>query len=438
MEESAGNHRHHSRHSRKNILGDFLQKIFGGGSVPPQQAGYAVKEPASASHVSPAEPVPASNESLSESDSPVRKHSRKKRNPLDAWLMRKLERLADKMETRRERRNKRRYLRATMKRHRRENKSRTNIFKSLYKKYFERKSRPYGYYTLEGADKEKLELRRQRKRLAFFSINSAILYVLTYLIAYLTYQIAVMFAASRYGINSVLLFYEVFFPVGNYSDKWNSFNIIIITFAGPLISIIMGTIYLLLYVRKDRITGLRKLFYFWLGFHSVNFFLGAFIGGVITKQGFGYVIEWMFLPTVVKFGLSIVCLFTLGLIAFYYAIYFMESSGSFFWTKKSNRMIYLLFSGFIPWVAGTLFIFLLKFTHKIPQHENILVYDSIIYASMFFVIAGMFVNFRSQPMFDKTTKREGRRINWVYLVILLGLVIIFRLGLNTGLYYLPS
>jgi hypothetical protein len=438
MEESAGNHRHHSRHPKKSILSDFLQKIFGGSTPLSQQTGNASQEPAPVNNEPPAAPSPPGHESFQESPPTPRQHTHKKRNPLDAWLMRRLERLADKMETRRERRNKRRYLRATMRRHRKENKSRTNIFKSIYKKYFERKSKPYGYYTLEGSDKEKQELKRQRKRLVFFSINSVILFVLTYLIAYLTYQIAVMFVASRYGINSVLLFYEVFFPIGNYSDKWNSFNIIIITFAGPLISIIMGTIYLLLYVRKDRITGLRKLFYFWLGFHSVNFFLGGFLGGVITQQGFGYVIEWMFLPTVIKFGLSIVCLFTLGLIGFYYATYFMESSGSFFWTKKSNRLIYLLFSGFLPWVGGTIFIFLLKFTHKIPQHENILVYDSIIYATMFFVIAGMFVNFRSQPMFDKTTKREGRRINWVYLVILVGLVIIFRLGLNSGLYYLPS
>jgi len=73
-----------------------------------------------------------------------------------------------------------------------------------------------------------------------------------------------------------------------------------------------------------------------------------------------------------------------------------------------------------------------------PQHENILVYDSIIYATMFFSIAGMFVNFKAQPMFDKTTKREGRRINWIYLVILLGLLVIFRLGLNSGFYWLPS
>ena len=215
-------------------------------------------------------------------------------------------------------------------------------------------------------------------------------------------------------------------------------NIIVITFAGPLISVILGTVYLLFYVRKPGITGLKKLFFFWLGFHSVNFFLGAFVGGVITQQGFGYVIAWMFLPTVIKFGLSIICLFALGLIGYFYAGFFLETSGSFFWTRKSNRLVFLFFSCFLPWAGGSLFLFLLKYPRVLPQHENIVIYDSIICATMFFAIAGMFANFKAQPLFDKSVRKEGRRINWIYLVILLGLLVIFRLGLNSGFYYLPS
>jgi hypothetical protein len=423
MAESGRHHRHRSHQSWSNILKDFFRKIFGGAGPSSQQTGSTGDK--SAFSAVPSDPG---------------KKPRKRKNPVKAWIMHRLEKLADRLEARRERRRKARFHREMKKRHRKERRSRTNIFKTFYQKYFKPKPHGYGYgySTGEGPDKEKLELKRQRRRLAFFSINSVVLFVLTYLIAYLTYQLAVMIAASRYGINSILLFYEVFFPVGNYSDKWNSFNIIIITFLGPLVSVILGSVYLLLYVRQERIMGLKKLFYFWLGFHSINFFLGAFIGGVITQQGFGYVIAWMFLPTVIKFGLSIICLFTLGLIGFFYTMYFMESSGSFFWTSKSNRLIFLLFSSFLPWLGGSIFIFLLKYPRVLPQHENIVVYDSIIYASMFFVIAGMFANFKAQPVFDKTTRKEGRRINWIYLVILLGLLVIFRLGLNTGLYYLPN
>lgn len=439
MEESGEHHRHRSHHSKLNFLNDFFQKIFGGNTPSDQKTGTSEEaSKAGEDEIPLTNSLPDNNKSVSESQPAPTKKTRRRHNPVNSYVIHQLEKLADRLEVRREQNRKRRFLREMKKRHRKERKKRTNIFQTLYKKYFERKTRGYSYYSAEGPEKEKQELKRQRRRLAFFSINSVIIFILAYLIAYLTYQLAVMLAASRYGINSILLFYEVFFPIGNYSDKWNSFNIIIITFAGPLISVILGSVYLLVYVRQQRISGLKKLFYFWLGFHSINLFLGTFVGGVITQQGFGYVIAWMFLPTVVKFGLSIICLFALGLIGFFYTIYFMESSGSFFWTKKINRLLYLFFSGALPWAAGSIFIFLLKYPRVIPQHENILVYDSISYVTMFFVIAGMFLNFKAQPVFDKTTKREGRRINWVYLVILLGLLVIFRLGLNTGLYYLPS
>ncbi len=374
---------------------------------------------------------------LDYTSSEPRRKKRKRRNKIRSYFSRRLERLADRMEMRREMKNKRRFMRDMRRRQRKEQRTQF-AFVKFFKKLFEAKSREYGYYSTEGIDKEKQELKRQQLRLAFFSINSFILFVLSYIIVYLTYQMAVMFAASRYGINSILLYYEVFFPIGNYSDKWTSLNIIIITFAGPLISAIMGSIYLLYYVRKETTAGLKKLFFLWLGFHSVNFFLGAFVGGMVTQQGFGYVIAWMFLPTVIKFAFAMLCLFGLGLLGYVFTQYFLEASGSFFWTNESNRIFYLLFAGVAPWVLGTLLLFIIKFPKVVPQHENIVIYDTIINMCLIFTMAGMFVNYKVAPNIERSTKREGRRINWIYLVILLGLMVIFRLGFNSGFYYLPN
>jgi hypothetical protein len=437
--ESSHRHRRESGFAKiKREIDRSFQRLFGSGSPhsTPSERDFG-RNAGMQTGMMHETAVPQSPSQGQEPDQEHHHRSGRKRNSLRSYIMRRLERYADKVEARREQRNKRKFLQAMKKRHRKEeSKKKVNIFKSLFNRFFERKSHHYGYYTNEGVDKEKVELKRQRKRLVFFSINSLIIFLLAYLITYLTYQLAVMFAASRYGINSILLYYEVFFPIGNYSDKWNVFNIIIITFAGPLLSVIMGSIYLLLFVRKETITGLRRLFFFWLGFHSINFFLGGFVGGVITSQGFGYVIAWMFLPTVIKFGLAIVCLFVLGLIGFLYTRYFLEFSGSFYWTKRSNKLVFIIFTAAIPWAVGTLILFVMKYPKVLPQHENIVIYDSIIYVSMVFVVAGMMVNFKAEPMLEKGLRKEGRRINWVYLVILAGLLVLFRLGLNTGFYYL--
>ncbi|MEI6898779.1 MAG: hypothetical protein WCL00_02780 [Bacteroidota bacterium] len=313
-------------------------------------------------------------------------------------------------------------------------KEKTNPFLQFFKKNFTRESRPYYYYA--ETDQPKSEVQRQRKRLMHFSMNSVVLYLITYFIAYFTYQAVVMFVASRFGLNSIFYFYEVAFPAGNNSSLWSSFNIILITFSGPFISLLLGLYYLLLKARKEEIKGLEKLFYLWLAYHSLNFFLGAFSAGVITKNGLGYVIGWTYMPTVLKFSLSIVFLFGMGLVGFFNSNIFLESSNSIFWTQPQQRPVLVLFGGLLPWAFSVIFLFVLKYPPVIPQHENIIQYEAIMYVTMVFFIAPIFVNMTAKPNFDITSRKaKGRRINIVYIVILVIILVAFRAGLDTGFSY---
>jgi hypothetical protein len=357
----------------------------------------------------------------------------KKRNPVSAWFWKRLEKLAEWAEKRRQHRRRKKREREHNRRHRRErwrNHPVRVFFRNLFRK------RRHGVFS--EAQRDAAELKRQRKRLVYFAINSAMIFIITYFIAYLTYQLAVMLTASRWGINSVLLYYEVFWPMGNNSDKWNTINIITITFMGPFVSLVMGIIYMVFYVRRDRLTGLKKLFYLWLGFHSLNFFFGAFLGGMITYQGFGYVIGWSYMPTWLIFGLALIFLFILGLVGYLHTHFYLESSGSVYWTQKGRKPWLILAGALAPWLFSVFFLFFMKYPRMIPQHANIAVYDTIIYCTMVFPIAGMFANYRAIAEYDKTQPRSSARIiNWIYLVIFIGAILLIRLGLKGGLYYLP-
>lgn len=425
MEES-GNHlsEHHHRRRKKNFLDRFFEKFFNRGAKPAasDQKGPAIPESTEATPVQ-GEPHP-------------HRHHRRQPKIIDQVFgpfWKKMEQLAQMAERRRERKRKKKYQRE-YRRKRRKERLRNHPVRLFFKKLTSRKVRSY----YEEPEKQKAEFSRQSKRLAIFSLNSFCIYLLTFFIAYLTYQVAVMFTASRWSINSVLFYYEVFFPIGNNSDKWNSFNIIVITFMGPFISLIMGVIYILFYVRKVRITGLTKLFFFWLGLHSLNFFLGAYVGGMITSQGFGYVIEWMFMSTWLRFTVALLFLFILGAVGYFQARSFLQASGSFFWTKKENKFWLILFGGAIPWFLSIIFLFIVRFPNVVPQHNNIVIYDSIIYITMIFPVAGMLINFRATTDSSAPLSKSGtRRINWFYLIAFLSLTLIFRLGLNSGFYYLP-
>jgi hypothetical protein len=362
-----------------------------------------------------------------------KKRRRRRRNPIKEYFDRLQKRRAYNRYQRRERKRRRKHSK-TMLREERKKKVRTYPFQQFFKRNFTRETKPYYYYA--ETDQPRSEIQRQRKRLLHFAINSTVIYLITYFITYLTYQVAVMFVASRFGLNTVLFFYEVSFPAGNNSSLWSSFNIILITFSGPFMSVLLGTYYLFMYARKERTKGLSKLFYLWIAFHSLNFFLGAFPAGVITNQGFGYVIGWLYLPTFIRFGLSIVFLFALGLIGFYNTQHFLESSNSIYWTQPAKRQWLVLLGGIIPWVMSAIILFILKYPLIIPQHENIVQYDTILYMTMVFFIAPMLVNMQAKPNFDANVRKtKGRRINWIYVIVLVLMMVAFRAGLDTGFSY---
>ena len=361
-----------------------------------------------------------------------KRRRRKRKNRLQEFIKRTRERWAYNRRQRREISRKKKHRKAAAKLER----TPWYVYAGIQQffKKFTRESRPYYYYA--ETDQPRSEIQKQRKRLLHFSVNSTILFLITYVIAYSTYQAMVMFIASRFGINSVFFFYEVYFPIGNNSSLWSDFNIILITFSGPFISVLLGTYLILSSVRKERTKGLKKLFVLWLSYHYLNFFLGAFVAGVVTNQGFGYVIAWLFMPTFLKFGLSLIFLFAMGVIGYYHSVYFLETSNSLYWTQRYKKIWLIIFGALIPWAFGVIFLFIVKYPFVIPQHENIVVHDTILYITLIFFIAPMLVNFEAKPAFDQSVRKaKGRRINWIYLTLFVLIMVAFRAGLDSGFSY---
>jgi hypothetical protein len=361
-----------------------------------------------------------------------KRKKRKRRNSLRDYIRRTRESWAYNRYQRREQNRKKKHRKAAAKAERVPF-FQNNPIQRFFKK-FSYESRPYYYYA--ETDQPKSETQKQRKRLLHFAVNSTILFLVAYIAAYVSYQGMVMFVASRFGINSVFYFYEVAFPIGNNSSLWSDFNIILITFSGPFICVLLGAYILLGRARKEKTKGLEKLFFLWLSYHYLNFFMGAFVAGAITQQGFGYVIEWLFMPPSIRFGLALTFLFGMGIIGYLNTVFFLECSNSIYWTQKYYKNWLILFGGLLPWAFGTLFLFMIKYPLVIPQHANIVVYDSIMYITMVFFIAPMLVNFEAKPIFDQSVRKaRGRRINWLYMAIFVLVMVVFRLGLKDGFSY---
>jgi hypothetical protein len=242
-----------------------------------------------------------------------------------------------------------------------------------------------------------------------------------------------MIQASFSDIDSVLYYYEVMFPIGNYSPLWSQFNIILITAAGPMLSVLLGLLYRYVFLSRTSPGPQKRLFLVWLYLVSMAFFFGAFVAGIITNQGFGYVAGWLYMNIVFRIGISLIFLFILGFQGWKTVRYLPEVSGSD--SYKRNRKLFVISRLTIPWFVGSLFMLLLKRTSFVPQHANIFEYDLIIIGSMLFPVVAAIFNKRERPMFFKNPRRStSPRTTMIWVIAALILMLLIRVGLRNGLY----
>ena len=306
------------------------------------------------------------------------------------------------------------------------------LYNFLY--FLNLRSVPYDPYfeseTVKQEDRKPLRIQRY----VAYMIQSTLVFIISYIVAYLIYQMAVIFMAAHFGIDSVLYYYEVMFPIGDASNLWTSFNIIMITLAGPFVSLILGLIWYRWVMRKVK-NPATKLFFLWLAFHSLNMFLGAFVAGVITGQGFGYVANWLYMGIPLKIFFSLVALGVLTYLGWKATPQILSTSGSVQRINRYNRSFFILSQMIIPWFLGSILMLWIKIPNRIPQHENILLYDIIILGAMAFLVIPSLFNHKSRPSeLKKRSSHSKTSLAWLYLFLALFLIVAYRFGLERGLH----
>lgn len=268
--------------------------------------------------------------------------------------------------------------------------------------------------------------------LSYF-VSSLVVFIAAGLSAWIIYQLSVMLAASFFDIDSVLFYYEVMFPIGNASSLWTPLNIIVITLAGPLLSLLAGLFTYFYLIRKQKARGLNRLFFLWLSFHLFNQFFGGFVAGIITDQGFGYVANWLYFGMAMKILLSLVALSILGFAGYKVVPWLLATAGKPERIRRENRVLFIFTQAVLPWLAGSLILLALRIPNHAPQHANILVYDSIIAGALGVMALAMFFNRFVRPAsvaFRKTNYKNG----FIWGFSTLAAVLFIRIVLSYGLH----
>lgn len=299
-------------------------------------------------------------------------------------------------------------------------KARLEWVRKVFPNYKKSKKTVYTGITEEESTEVKKD---SHKNYYIYTINSTALYIVAYLLVYMIYQITVLIVASRWKLDSVLYYFDLAF--NDYSPLWSRFNIIVITFSGPLVVLLVGILFFRIFANRPKVKGFLKLFFLWIGIHGLNLFLGAFSTGVSFDEGFGYVANWLYLNLFWQILFALVFLFVLGVIGYYSAPRFLETSNSVFKIKQENRVKFLFHQVFLPWLIGGFIIYMVKIPNNMP-------YDTGNLLTLVVVAVAMLFNKKGRPNLIFNSERKPTRVSWVYIAIAVILILAFRIGLDKG------
>ncbi len=265
-------------------------------------------------------------------------------------------------------------------------------------------------------------------RLLLLTVNSTLKYLLAYVIVYLLYQLTVIYTANRFDISGVLYYYDVFWPIGDSSPLWFPyFKIILITGSGPFVCLLAGFLMFRIFIPLTR-NQATKLFLLWISLHAMNMFFGAFVAGVTSFDGFGYVADWLFMNIAFRVLFSIVSLFLLAIFGYYTTRFFLETAPSPSFLSHEQRGRFLLYQVLIPGITGTLILILIR----LPQIQP---YHTIVLFTLFAATVSAFINRKTRPDRVKSfPKHGGRKFQWIYLFVTIAFFLLFRIVLSYGLH----
>jgi len=268
------------------------------------------------------------------------------------------------------------------------------------------------------------------------TLLSTAMFMVAYQLSWFFYQLVVMITASFFSIDSVLYYYEVMFPEGSNFLKWTPEKIIIISLSGPFLALVVWIILRFILQIKHRYGAHLRMFLVWMYLISMMLFFGAFIGGAITLEGFGYVIDWLFMSIPLRMGLSLIFIIMIIALSWDIVQFLPETIHLHSW--KNNRYKFVLSRLVIPWFLGSWLMILLKITNNITQHENIFDYDTINLATLLFAVVPPLFNSRSHPQMIRHRKANPelkRALLVIWITCAIVLVMMFRILLSYGIYF---
>jgi hypothetical protein len=260
------------------------------------------------------------------------------------------------------------------------------------------------------------------------ALNATSYYLISFLVMYLLGQFLTAIFALHYDYKSTIYYYKLVWLIDSYD--WTVEAVKLLFSVAPLLSLLLGIVFLVLYIILYDDRSNIKQFFLWGFAHGMIWFFGAFLAGTILDEGIGYVVMYMYFKDTGKLIISLFSLSALMLIAAFTTKWFLFSGNAYFnQINEHNRAFFTYSQVFVPMVLGTVVLVAIKLP-MITYYELFTLLTSLVF------MIPMITNYKSFNTFyfDEIpiVIKLDKKALITALIMLVAFRIIFDFGIVIG------
>ena len=266
----------------------------------------------------------------------------------------------------------------------------------------------------------------EKTKFIISALNGTGLYVLAYYVVWAIHEVVKVQASRYFHLRGYWTPSRVVFTLSD-SEWWRT-AVVTVYGVGPLACLLMGLLALSWYWRSERARrGHRKLLLLWVVFHACNALFGSLLADTFTQSGSWYVFDWLFrLGNAVNLILALLAGLVQLALGYFGAIAFLQAHDSKTVMRYANRQKMVVSTLVVPWVAGSLFVMLLKQPYLTVQ-------EVLHLAMMALLITPMALGCLNEVFSDTVKRPQATRVAWGLVALAVGVAVAWRLALSPPL-----
>lgn len=223
----------------------------------------------------------------------------------------------------------------------------------------------HGFFKIMSQKIEKkIDLTQDRNKRTFKNFliiffNSLSYFIIAFIFMHLLSHFATAIAALQFDYTSILYYYNLVYAID--SGAWTSDAVKLLFSITPLVALIFGIIFLIIFIQMYDNLAQYKIFFLWCFAYAIIWSFGALLAGTILDKGIGYVVMYFYFMDTGKLILSLFALTMVLLASTISAKWFLFSANSYFnQLNEHNRSFFTFANVLLPLVAGTGIILAIK------------------------------------------------------------------------------